>query len=305
METLAKHQILESTWIDSSPMRPSKPPAILPLVRFGFQTIGRLMPGRAAKIAFGMFTTPLSRAKHYVTDPILESARIFEVLYGKRILKCYEWGSGEKTILLVHGWESRGTAMRSLVPVLLERGFRVVAFDGPAHGNSEGKQTNLVHFAGAVRAVLNQIGGAYGIITHSFGGAATSYALSWLDTNIHIEKLVLIAVPASIKRIYESTVSTLGLPPSVARRFRKIMETVMGKSIETIDSPKTFNQMSVSQGLIVHDRQDPIVSFRSAEEVADKWDAAILLETKGYGHFRLMKNPDLIEWIGRFVGEDL
>ncbi|MCB9298397.1 MAG: hypothetical protein H6559_35595 [Lewinellaceae bacterium] len=57
---------------------------------------------------------------------------------------------------------------------MLERGFRVVlTFDGTGHYHSGGKRTNLLHFGGAVRAVFNQVGGAYGVITHSFGGAST------------------------------------------------------------------------------------------------------------------------------------
>jgi pimeloyl-ACP methyl ester carboxylesterase len=213
METIIKHEKLQSNWTDTSPERPRTPSALLPYVRFGFQTLGRLFPRAASKVAFRLFTTPQMRAKHRTSDEILESARIFEVLYGKRILKAYEWGSGDRTILLVHGWESRGTAMRSFVPGLVARGYRVVAFDGPAHGNSEGKRTNLPHFAGAVKAMIKRLGDVHGIITHSFGGASTVYALSWMESDVRVEKLVMIAVPANMQRIFKTTVQTLKLPP--------------------------------------------------------------------------------------------
>lgn len=298
---MLKYQKLESNWSDPIQEKRPKPPAILPLVRFGFQTLGRLFPKAASDLAFNLFATPFSRAKHRVSDPILESARIFEVLYGKRMLKCYEWGQGEKTILFVHGWESRGTALRSFVPILLEQGFRVVAFDGPAHGNSEGKRTTLPHFAGAVRAVINQIGGAYGIIAHSFGGATTVFAMSWLDKTIHVEKLVMIAVPSSIKRIYKDAVKTMGLPPKVAAGLRRKMEKIVGQSLDVIDSPETFHRISVPEVLIVHDVKDSLVSFDHAKALAKEWDAATFLETSGYGHFRLMKNPDLVKAVGTFL----
>ena len=164
-------QIIEfkSDFQDGKSEMPTRYPALaFRLVRFGFQTLGRLFPQKAAEIAYKLFSTPRSRAKHRASDPILEQAHLFEVLYGKYILKGYEWGSGEKTILLVHGWESRGTALRTFVPALLKKGYKVVAMDGPAHGNSSGKSTNLPIFAGAVLAFIQQLGGVHGIITHSF-----------------------------------------------------------------------------------------------------------------------------------------
>lgn len=45
----------------------------------------------------------------------------------------YAWGEGP-AVLLVHGWSSHTGCMAGFVDPLLERGFRVVAFDAPAHG---------------------------------------------------------------------------------------------------------------------------------------------------------------------------
>ena len=95
---------------------------VLKAAQFGFSTVGRIFPSKAAQIAYNLFTTPRIRARHKKSDKVLESARIFEFMYAKHILKGYEWGEGEKTILLVHGWESRGTAMRSFVPKLVSDG---------------------------------------------------------------------------------------------------------------------------------------------------------------------------------------
>ncbi|MBR9921950.1 MAG: alpha/beta hydrolase [Bacteroidetes bacterium] len=301
MLMIAKHEKLQSDWQDSTPERPREMPSILPFVRFAFRTLGRLFPGKASDIALRLFMTPITRAKHRVSDPILESARIFEVLYGKQMLKCYEWGNGDKTVLLVHGWESRGTAMRSFVPLLTQLGYKVVAFDGPAHGNSDGKRTNIHQFGGSVRAVINQIGEVHALISHSFGGASANYAFSFLDNDIHINKIVMIAVPASIKRVYLNAVKTLGLPPNVASRFRKKMEGIANRSLEEIDHPDTLNRIKVDDVLVVHDRKDQVVPFQSAEEFINNWDKARLLETNGYGHFRLMKNPDVIKAVGEFV----
>ena len=140
-----------------------------------------------------------------------------------RILKAYEWGSGEETALLVHGWESRGTALRSFVPGLLEKGYRVVAFDAPAHGNSAGKRTNLVEFAGSIKAIINRIGGVHGIIAHSFGGASTVFALANLQQSREpLKRLVLVASPSRMLSAMEHFLKLIRAPKPVEKQFLQL-----------------------------------------------------------------------------------
>jgi len=122
-------EYLRSDHFDPVTESPPKYPPSLKLVQLGFKTLAPAFPKQAAKIAYRLFSTPRFRARHKTSDKLLESARIFEFLYGKHVLKGYEWGSGEQTILLVHGWESRGTALRTFVPNLVELGYGAVAFE--------------------------------------------------------------------------------------------------------------------------------------------------------------------------------
>lgn len=299
-------EILQTDHIDQNPDNNNEPSKslILRLLQFGFQTLGPIFPKFAAKIAIRLFSTPQKRAYHKVSDEILESARMFEFLYGKQILKGYEWGKGAQTVLLVHGWESRGTALRTFVPVLVEQGYRVVAFDGPAHGNSGGKRTNLVHFAGAVQAAIRQIGNIHGIIAHSFGGASTVYALANAKNPIFIEKLVLIAVPNSIQRVLEQTIRTLKLPKSVAKEFLGIIGNILQAPIHSVDVSQAYEKIRIKDTLLVHDRHDPVVPLTTSETIHKSWENSTLLITEGLGHYRLMKNPDLIGRVVDFVRSD-
>ncbi|MCC6725059.1 MAG: alpha/beta hydrolase [Saprospiraceae bacterium] len=280
----------------------SEYPFYLVFVKWGFAVFGRILPKTAASIAFKLFTTPRTRAVHKRTDTIIESARLFEVLYGKTILKGYEWGRGERTVLLVHGWESRGTALRTFVPGLLAAGYRVVAFDGPAHGNSGGKQTNLPHFAGAIRAVLNQIGPVHSIITHSFGGSTTSFALAHLDNSISIEKLVLIAVPANTRKVVADFAKLVNLPERAYEAVKAMIHARLnGLYFHETDLEVSLAKVNVAEVLVVHDKFDPSVPFDSAEAIFEKYDHASLLVTQGHGHFLLMKHPEVIHRVINFV----
>ncbi len=302
MTTIKNVEVLPAFQLETLPERKKEYPFYLKLIPWAFASLGRVFPRIAAKAAYYLFTKPRVRAVHRYSDEIIESARLFEVLYGKIILKCYEWGRGEKTVLLVHGWESRGTAMRTFVPGLLEAGYRVVAMDGPAHGNSGGKHTNLPEFAGAVRAVINQVGPVHGIITHSFGGATSTYALAHLDNSIEIEKLVLIGVPASTRKVVADYMDLIKLPPRAREVFKNMMrKKVNGLSFDQTDLLNALETVHVSEVLVVHDKFDLSVPFDSAEAIFERYDHASMLVTQGYGHYKLMKHPDVIERVVDFV----
>lgn len=305
METITvankKVEYLHTQHTDETPEMTVRYPPTIKFVQFGFQTLGRIFPKKAAKIAFQLFSTPRMRAKHKTSDPILESARMFEFLYGKQILKGYEWGRGERTILLVHGWESRGTALRTFVPALLAQGFRVVAMDGPAHGNSDGKSTNLIHFAGAIRAAIRQVGNVYGIIAHSFGGASTVYALAHLEPTFELPKLVLIATPDSMKKVLEDTTQTLRLPKSVQKAFFRMVKNRLQREISEADVSRAAPLLHLQEAMLVHDLQDSVVPFASSEHIYKHWENVTLVVTEGFGHYRLMKNPDLTRRVATFL----
>ncbi len=292
---------LESDYQDPSPEQPVRYPPVLRLIQLGFGTLGYLFPRPMSKLAYRFFATPRFRAKHRVSDELLESARIFEFMYGKQLLKGYEWGYGGRTVLLVHGWESRGTALRYFVPPLLEKGYRVVAFDGPAHGNSDGKRTNLLHFGGAVKAVINQIGGVHGIITHSFGGASTAFALARLSESIKVKKLVLIGVPDKMEKVLGDAMRTLNVPPPAARAFLDYIEQKVNFPAHQADTSKANVQQQVGKVLVVHDETDAIVPISEAQSIFEAWDNAQMLISRGYGHYRLMKNPDLVAAVADFI----
>ena len=110
----------------------------------------------------------------------------------------------------------------------LKKVYRVVTFDGPAHGDSPGRLTNLVHFSKAIRAIINRLGGVEAIIAHSFGGAAAVFALAHVDPEIEVEKLVLVGTPNRLETIIQSAIKTMNIPPPAARRFRQKIEKITG-----------------------------------------------------------------------------
>lgn len=303
MQAVKNIEYLQSEWPARRGDSSTQYPWIIKPIRFGFQTLGRLFPKAAGKLTYQLFTTPVQKAKHKVSDPVLEKARIFEFLYAKRMLKGYSWGAGEKTVLLVHGWESRGTALRKFVNPLVEAGYKVVAFDGPAHGNSEGKRTNLPEFAQAIRAAIHHTGPVEALICHSFGGAAASYALSQLEMESQVRKLVLIGVPNEMKHVLGQATSMMKVPAAAKRYFQRIIEYKMLMPLAKASLSQWGNSINTEDILIIHDEEDSVVPVSEALAIFEAVDKADLLLTKGYGHYQVTKNPDVVKRTVSFIGE--
>ncbi len=272
--------------------------------QLGFQTMGRIFPKWMAKQAYAIFSTPRWRAKHTRTDEIIERAKVIDFAFEGHIIKLYEWGNPQdEIILLAHGWESRGTALRMYVDPLVNSGYCVVAFDAVGHGDSGGKQNNVPTNARTIAEIMHYYNGIYGAIGHSFGCTGLVYALQYVDNSLSIEKLVFLAVPYKTKKIIDSFFEVIKAPDGVKKSFFSLIEKFNGRPIDEIDVSKSHPYVKVGQLLLVHDRYDDVTGIDAAENVVHQWDNAQLLVTEGYGHFRIAKNPDVLKRIVAFITE--
>jgi pimeloyl-ACP methyl ester carboxylesterase len=57
-------------------------------------------------------------------------------------------------------------------------------------------------------------------------------------------------------------------------------------------------------GLIIHDRQDQIVSFANAERIAQNWQTATLQVTEGLDHRGPLQDRDVIRRVVAFLGDE-
>ncbi|PWI14559.1 alpha/beta hydrolase [Streptomyces sp. Act143] len=89
-----------------------------------------------------------------------------------------EWGTGDRTALLVHGIMSDSRTWRRVGPALAERGYRVIAVDLRGHGRSPRGEYTPRHFADDLVDTLPA--GADVAVGHSLGGLALSLAVERL-----------------------------------------------------------------------------------------------------------------------------
>ena len=255
--------------------------------------LGTVWPQYAANMATELFLTP----RRY---PLKEWERRKES-EGRRLalnngLSAITWGASERKILLVHGWESRGTQLSGFVDTLLAEGFQVIALDGPAHGQSKGRQANPAAFSQAVSQAFRQLGPFEGVLAHSMGGSALGLSLA---EDIQCDKVVLISSPSSIVSVLQRFAGFIGLPRSSTERFIGMVERNVGRPADALDTAKNLSLVA-SAGLIIHDKRDREVPYDNALDILRQWPSAQLLSTDGYGHRAILRQPEVWHAVADF-----
>lgn len=106
-----------------------------------FQILALLSDERAANAALDRFSRPKSRKRRSLQLPIFKEAEWAHLQTPTGKLAHYYWaGSGHKSVLLAHGWESDAGTFSPMIEHMLSKGYSVRALDAPAHGMSDGKK---------------------------------------------------------------------------------------------------------------------------------------------------------------------
>jgi pimeloyl-ACP methyl ester carboxylesterase len=263
-----------------------------------FRTVGAVAPGVAARWAETIFCTPPRHEPRAGDEAFLATGREFSVRGVGEQLAGWEWGHGP-TVILVHGWGSRAGRFSTMARALAEDGFRVIAYDGPAHGRSTGRIASLPEFARALRVVANAAGPVYGLVGHSLGAAAITLALR---DGLAAERIVLLAAPSDVTRFSTAFADHLRLPADSRTAMVRNLEARLNIRFDELHVPTIARSLRVP-ALLVHDREDHDVPFSHGEEIAAAWPGARLVATTGLGHRAIMRDPEVVRQIVAFLRE--
>ncbi|MDX5150907.1 MAG: alpha/beta hydrolase [Acidiferrobacterales bacterium] len=276
---------------------PPRTPLLLRLIRGGLRWLGKVAPGLSSRLAYRLwfyprrFDTP-AREKRWLAD-----AEPVEVKHNHERLAGYQWGAGP-VVLLIHGWDGRGSQMAAFAGPLAAAGYRSVAVDLPAHGQSSGRRTNMAEAADAINAIAESVGPVEAVIGHSFGAGALARSLV---TGLKVNKAILISPPANLRWMADSFYSMLDLSPNVQRRIEALINRDYGESIwQEVSADYNLRGSSIP-GLIFHDHGDRDIPFSQGERIADAWPAARLIPTDGLGHRRILRNQEVIDTCVEFI----
>ncbi|MBK7651022.1 MAG: alpha/beta hydrolase [Flammeovirgaceae bacterium] len=277
----------------------SKTPFALRIIPVIFPWIERLTPNLANRFFAHLFFTPIGYSTPQKELKSETFAEKFILSVNGMQIQCYRWGNAPKTVLVVHGWAGRATQFRRFVKPLIQSGYQVVGFDGPAHGKSSGKSTHLNEFLTVIQALENRYRKIDSIIAHSFGGVASLYAIA---EGLKVNSLIAVASPTIADEIINTYLKALGGSLKTGKAFKEFVLQKYGKPFEEFSSltfikrvPSDFNL------LLVHDDNDQEVSMDHPNELIKIFPQARIYKTSGLGHTRILRDNDVIREVVTFI----
>jgi esterase/lipase len=280
--------------------RTNNVPILLRITRATFPFLERWMPFVSNRIFRLVFYVPLRYRVPEKEKEIEGAAKKFTITIREKKVQAYAWGETQHPyVLLVHGWAGRATQFRRFIEPLNAAGYRVVGFDGPGHGQSEGRNTSILEFEEVLQVLFKELGEPAAIITHSFGGAATLYAAM---NGLPVSKLVNIASPSVPDEILKTFLRAINGSWKSALEFKKYVKKVTGKSFDEFSGLYSIQRLPRPINLmVVQDEDDTDVIYQHAVELLKVYPSAKLLKTTGLGHSRVLKDDEVIAHCVDFI----
>lgn len=254
-----------------------------------------IRPRETANWASRAFLTPARHRRPFKETLVWEMGEEVRFPSGRRARLYGETGP---VVVLVHGWEGRSSQFHEMISPLALRGFQVLAWDGPAHGDSPGLQTNLVEFSNALIDDLRSWPfPLHALVGHSFGGAAVGLAKVW---GLSPKALVLIGAPSRISSTVDRSFEHFRLSQSARHHFLSELQRRTGFRPEDLDLLGHKERLDLPT-LIVHDLKDRSVSLENAREIKAALPQSRLLTTTDLGHYKILKSSAVAHQIVEFL----
>jgi pimeloyl-ACP methyl ester carboxylesterase len=269
------------------------------LTRAALQTAYAVSEDLGTSIAERLFTSPRRHPRPLRERAVLATARPFQVdvlLRSPRWagqstqVAAWRWGLGP-TVVLVHGWEGRGSQLGAFVEPLVAAGLSVVTFDAPGHGNSPGHRLYLTDHADAIADVVATVGPVHAVIAHSFGAAALllARARGGVDVTRNIMIAPNVLIDDSVRRF--ARLVAIDDPERIA--LEQYLAERSGVGVDSLRLPTLVGERDGGL-LVIHDLADREVGFEHGERLAALWPQARLVPTEGLGHRRILRDPAVI-----------
>ena len=256
-------------------------------------------PRAAARKAFFIFCKVRKGRVKPVQEVYLDKARHqVEEVAGHRV-QSYHWPGEGPTVLLLHGWESNTFRWRNLIGHLKDAGFRIYAFDAPAHGHSSGSYLHVPLYTQCVEHMVQKYHPRH-IIGHSVGGMTALYH-AHRHPNEKVEKIVTIGSPSEFYEIMEQYQKILGFSDRVMKALDAFIFEEFGFHVHEF-STSTFAKGIPKKGLLLHDKLDAIAPYHASVRVHENWKDSVLIPTEGLGHS--MHQNEVNQSIVSFLQED-
>jgi len=259
----------------------------------------------AGKAAFFMFCRPFQRvAVREAERDVHDRATVESLRVNGKDVRTYRWGAGDKPVLLVHGWQSRGSRFAAHVPEIESLGFGAVTFDAPGHGDSGGNTTTILEYCDIIRQLSDRFGGFSAIVGHSFGLTCAAFALR---CGAYADRLISISGVCDFSHLVVQFSDQVGLNQRVQTDLRRRIEEQLFAS-----QPDIWRRFSADYEpdsltmpiLVIHDEKDNMVPLAQADKIVAAYGPrARMIVTKGLGHRRILSDRAVLDAAVAFLAD--
>ena len=265
----------------------------------GLRGLSALSPELSARAASVLFTSPRRFTRPEREQEWLRDATPFVYRVDGQKLRGYCWGRSGPMVALVHGWEGRGSQLGAFAEPLTNAGLRVVAFDAPGHGESDGRRVTPMGFARALSGVVQVTGPLMGVVAHSLGAPATALAMA---RGLSLERVVFVAPGAAPSRAPDVFGRMLDVDEEIVERLKARLAKMSQLPWSALEPERLFGRFHVPL-LVLHDRDDDEVKLADVERLVEIWPGSKLLLTEALGYRRILRDEQVVEQAVRFLSD--
>lgn len=258
-----------------------------------------LFPDSVVKFAYNQLTNPQTKKLRENELITLEKAEKNQLEFKEFQIQTYCWKGGDKKILLVHGWEGQAGNFSDLVDLLIKENYTVYSFDGPSHGFSSKGRTSLFEFTELVSVLIRKFA-VKNLISHSFGGVATTYSL-FANQDIEIEKYVMLTTPDRFSERISDVARDTGVSGKVVKKLTDKLEKELDIKVSELNVSTFVRNINVKKALIIHDRDDQVIPIERSLNVHQNWDNSQFVEVTDTGHFRILRTEGVLKIVLNFM----
>lgn len=263
-----------------------------------FEGLSETSPARAGDLAYKLFCTPRLSARRSPDHDVLTERARFHLRHASWVRVPTSRGTMQayvlepagtprgKTVLMAHGWTAESSFMTVFAEPIRRAGFRVVLFDQPAHGKSEGERASLIDCAQALLEVSEALGPVHHIVAHSMGCLAALLVGEGgpsMPRRIDFDRYVLIACPDAFSTVTQEFGAEIGLSAAAQRVYERHLERIAHRTIASFSGSRLLAATG-KPALLIHARDDAEVGFSCAEDIAAACPGAKVLAMDGLGH---------------------
>jgi pimeloyl-ACP methyl ester carboxylesterase len=260
---------------------------------------------KAAKEALEIFFTPRLRSTKK-PSAIFDKGEKLSFKINRNTIRGYRWmpqgaqaGSAKK-ILILHGFESSIKKFDQYINNFVKKGYEVLAFDAPGHGESGGKRITIPLYVDMIKYIFTTYGPIQSFLSHSLGSISVAHFLESVKHDKET-KLVLIA-PAtetvtSVDRFFEY----LQLDDEVRKEFDGLIYEKTGYRTEYYSMKRAAKKIKASV-LWFHDEEDAVTPIGDVIKVKEDNHKNIdYIFTKGLGHRNIYRDSKVMKQVVEFL----